>query len=237
MITLALEFSSAVRSVAVAKADATSGRSTVLGKASDQTDPKSRPLVLIERALEAAAIRRDEIECVVVGLGPGSYTGIRSAIAVAQGWQLGRDLRLLGLGSIESIAAQAQARGWNGRISVMIDAQRNEFYFAAYEITANERREIQPLRLASLEDVRQLVRNASGHSNETLRPGEAVPRVIGPEVTKWFPHGDVIYPDATALAFLAEGRTDFVSGEQLEPIYLRAPSFVKAPPPRPIPPV
>jgi len=41
--------------------------------------------------------------------------------------------------------------------------------------------------------------------------------------------------DAATLAQLASGRTNFVAGERLEPIYLRETKFVKAPPPRVLP--
>ena len=61
---------------------------------SDTTDQlKTGPLVLIEQALQQAQIGREEIQRLGIGIGPG-YTGIRSAIAVAQGWQLARDTEL-----------------------------------------------------------------------------------------------------------------------------------------------
>ena len=56
--------------------------------------------------------------------------------------------------------------------------------------------------------------------------------IVGPEVTRWFPAGKIIFPRAAMLAKLAMGRADFVSGNSLEPIYLRETSFVKAPAPR-----
>jgi len=43
-----------------------------------------------------------------------------------------------------------------------------------------------------------------------------------------------LFPSAAALALLAAGQRDAVSGDKLEPIYLREVSFVKAPPPRQI---
>jgi hypothetical protein len=42
----------------------------------------------------------------------------------------------------------------------------------------------------------------------------------------------VLFPRAATLGHLARDRFDFVAGERLEPIYLRQPRFVKAPPPR-----
>ena len=64
---------------------------------------------LIETALGQAQIEREQIDCLAVGLGPGSYTGIRAAISIAQAWQLARNVRVLGVGSVECFALQAQA--------------------------------------------------------------------------------------------------------------------------------
>jgi hypothetical protein len=59
--------------------------------------------------------------------------------------------------------------------------------------------------------------------------------IVGPEVTNWLPGSRVLFPRAATLGRLARGRTDFVPGEKLVPIYLRATQFVKAPPPRIVP--
>jgi tRNA threonylcarbamoyl adenosine modification protein YeaZ len=168
-------------------------------------------------------LEREDIECLAIGVGPGSYTGIRAAISIAQGWQLVReDVRLLGLSSVECLASQAQAEALHGRVNFVIDAQRNEFYLATYELEAAGARVIEPLRLAVFSEVAARV--------------EAGQAIIGPEANRWFPTARLLFPDAGALAKLAAGRTDFVSGESLEPIYLRETSFVKAPPRRVLPP-
>ena len=56
--------------------------------------------------------------------------------------------------------------------------------------------------------------------------------MIGPEADRWFPSARVMSPAAAAIGQLAAGRTDFVSGDKLEPVYLRETNFVKAPPAR-----
>jgi len=173
---------------------------------------------MIEQVLAEAKIEREQIDVLAVGLGPGSYTGIRAAISIAQGWQLARGVKLLGVSSVECLAAQARAENILGRVSVVIDAQRNEFYLATYEITADGWRETAPLKILSLAEVQSRT-GADGI-------------LIGPEVTRWFPDGRVIFPRAAALAELAARRSDFVPGEKLEPIYLRETNFVKAPPAR-----
>ena len=216
MKMLAFEFSSPQRSVAAADG------AGAVGEAIDTAPGNSmKPLALTEAALRQTGLEREQVECIVIGLGPGSYTGIRAAIALAQGWQLGRGVKLLGVSSAEGVAAQAQAEGVSGKVAVTIDAQRGEFYLAGYEISAGTLRVVSPLQLATLAEAR--ARELAGE------------RLIGPEVTRWFPAGRVVFPRAAMLAQLATGRSDFVAGEKLEPIYLRETTFVKAPPSRILP--
>jgi tRNA threonylcarbamoyl adenosine modification protein YeaZ len=212
MKILALEFSSPQRSVAVLRSEMQVSEIVETGLGA------TRALGMVEDALRESKLEREEIDCLVVGLGPGSYTGIRGTISLAQGWQLAREIKLLGLSTVECLAAQAQADGLTGRIHIAIDAQRNEFYLATYEINANSYQETEALKIVSLAEV-----NAREQSGEIL---------VGPEVTRWFPNGRVLFPSAETLARLALNRTDFVRGEKLEPIYLRETSFVKAPPSR-----
>jgi tRNA threonylcarbamoyladenosine biosynthesis protein TsaB len=220
MKILALEFSSPQRSVAVTQ-ERTGAEPLASGEAIETGARSTNALGLVEEALQQAQIELAQIEGLAIGLGPGSYNGIRLAIALAQGWQLARPVKLLGISTADCLAAQAQADGIFGRVQVVIDAQRGEFYLAGYEITWEARREIEPLHLAGLPEV-QARQQAGGI-------------LIGPEVNKWFPGSRVLYPRAATLGWLARGRTDFVPGEELKPIYLRETQFVKAPPSRILP--
>jgi len=215
MKILALEFASERRAVAVVVEGHLHGDAIEIGGRT------TRSCALIERALHQAGLEREAIECIAVGLGPGSYTGIRAAIAVAQGWQLGRDVRLLGISTIDCLVAQVQATGIAGRLYVAIDAQRNEFYLAGYQLSEKEASQSEALHLASLGEVQKKALLG------TL--------LIWPELQAVFPQGKVLAPDAAMLGKLAAVRDDFVGGEKLEPIYLREAAFVKAAPPRLIP--
>jgi tRNA threonylcarbamoyladenosine biosynthesis protein TsaB len=207
MIILALEFSSLQRSVAIAR------DGLVLAESSETGGRGTNAFGLIEKVLATGKIRREEIEVLAVGLGPGSYTGVRVALAIAQGWQLATGVKLLGIGSTECLAAQAQAEKIFGRVDVVIDAQRGEFYLAAFEISEDGVKEIEPLKIVAAAEV-----ESRAGAGEIL---------TGPEAVRWFPPGKVLFPQAAMLAALAARRADFVSGETLEPVYLREANFVK----------
>ena len=215
MKILAVEFSSEQRSVAVVQAGGEPGP-VLLGRALELGG--HRALGLVEDALRQAHCEREEIETIAVGLGPGSYTGIRGAIALAQGWQLGRGVNVIGISSVECLAAGAEQEKVLGPINIIVDAQRNEYYLARYEITPGAWRETEALRLASLAEIDALARR-----------GE---QLLGPGVAERFPSARNLYPDAAILGRLASERRNYVPGEKLEPIYLRETAFKKAPPSR-----
>ena len=210
MKILAVEFSTEQRSIAVLDGEKLLGHAVEAGG--------RNVISLVERALQSASCEREDIECLAIGIGPGSYTGIRGAIALAQGWQLGRAIKTIGISTVECLAAQAQQEKIHGDINVVVDAQRNEFYLARYQITAKERTEIEPLRLASFAEIEKLAQSGA--------------LVLGPELTKWFPSAKNLYPEAATLGQLVAGRADFLSADKIEPIYLRETSFKKAAPPR-----
>ena len=218
MKILALEFSSALRSVAVLNF-AADGRVQSRSEVVDASPANSvKPFEMIEQALRETGLEREAIECIAVGIGPGSYTGIRAAIALAQGWQLARGVKLLGVSSAECIATQAWAEGIAGKLSVVIDAQRGEFYLASYETAGGSLEEISPLRIVSRAEVEARV--------------QAGDVLLGPDALLFGPSAQKIFPGALMLGGLARGRGDFIAGSELAPIYLREAAFVKAPPPR-----
>lgn len=208
MTILALEFSSEERSVAVAR------DGVVLDEAIQTGGRGTAAFSMIEKVLAQAKIEREEIETIAVGLGPGSYTGVRAAIALAQGWELAREIKTIGVSSVETVAAQAQTESFLGRVNVVVNAQRGEFYFAAYEVTKTALKEITPLKILPLAEVQALVKEGG--------------ILIGPEASKFFPEGRPIFPHASVVARLAAARGVVLPGEKLEPIYLRETSFVKA---------
>jgi tRNA threonylcarbamoyl adenosine modification protein YeaZ len=216
---LCLEFSSSRRSVALIRPGRDSAKPQVLGTASDSGSKPSNPLVLVDEVFRDAGASRDHLQGIVIGLGPGSYTGVRSSIALGQGWALAKPVRLFGIDSSECLAAQAQEAGWFGRASILIDAQRDGFYLATYLLKPEARERIEPLRLIARTELEETLRGRSSF-------------LVGPGVTRWWPEGRDLFPDASALAALWQANSAPTEPEQLEPIYLRDPGFIKAPPPR-----
>ena len=216
MKILAIEYASAQRSVAVL--DSQKGSQFEIIEAGGRA---AKTFQSITAALRNAELEPKQIECVAIGLGPGSYTGIRAAIALAQGWQLATNINLLGISSMEALAREAQHEGLRDTVHLVIDAQRNELYHAAYEISDARCAVVHSLKLMSLQEVQTAIDEGGV--------------VAGPEVSRWFQHGKILHPRALRIAELALENQNFVPGQDLVPIYLRQTTFVKAPPARLLP--
>jgi len=207
MKILALEFSSPLRSVAVSSGTGQEGY------AEEKGGRETMAFGMIESALSQAGLLRNEVECIAIGLGPGSYAGIRIAIAIAQGWQMASGVNLLGISSAEVVAAQAASSGSGQQVLVGLEAQRGQLYVAQYDVASLE----QPILIKAFHPSAQA--DASLNRMDLLteeKPGAGHPRPAG----------------ARMLARIASHRADFVSGSALEPVYLRKADFVKAPVPR-----
>jgi len=75
---------------------------------------------------EAIAVRT--IDEVIVGMGPGPFTGLRIGIAFAQSFALARNISVRGVCSLDAIAAQVDEKDF----IVTVDARRKEVYWARY---------------------------------------------------------------------------------------------------------
>lgn len=83
-------------------------------------------------ALEGAEIGFQDLDAVCVGMGPGSYTGLRIGTAAAKGYCFALGIPLLAVNSLESLAMPFLGKGYDAIIP-MVDARRMEVYTAVFE--------------------------------------------------------------------------------------------------------
>jgi tRNA threonylcarbamoyl adenosine modification protein YeaZ len=79
-------------------------------------------------ALVQEALGVSDVDEVVVGMGPGPFTGLRVGIAFAQSFALTREIPVRGVCSLDAIAAQIQEADF----IITVDARRKEVYWARY---------------------------------------------------------------------------------------------------------
>jgi tRNA threonylcarbamoyladenosine biosynthesis protein TsaB len=101
----------------------------------DDPEPGVRPghanrlLGAAEAALEQAGVTWEEVERIAVGVGPGSFTGLRIGIATARALAQARGLPLVGVSSLEALARGA---GEADLVLAVLDARRGEAFAAAW---------------------------------------------------------------------------------------------------------
>ena len=79
-------------------------------------------------ALVQEALTVSDVDEVVVGMGPGPFTGLRVGIAFAQSFALARGISVRGVCSLDAIAAQIDKQDF----IITVDARRKEVYWARY---------------------------------------------------------------------------------------------------------
>ena len=88
----------------------------------------------IDELLAEHGIGRDGIACVACGRGPGSFTGVRIAMATAKGVASALGVGLVGFSTLDAVAWNAWAAGVRGSLLVTADAMRKEVYPVRYDV-------------------------------------------------------------------------------------------------------
>jgi len=92
-------------------------------------------LALVDNVLEQAGIKKQTIECLAFGRGPGAFTGIRVATAVTQGLAVGLDVPVVPVSDLLNIAYQQHLTTNQNHIITCIDARMGEIYSAEFEFS------------------------------------------------------------------------------------------------------
>ena len=167
----------------------------------------------IQSLLAEAGLALRELDAIAFGHGPGSFTGLRTACAVAQGLAFGAGVPVLGIDTLLAVAEQAHSQEGCSQVLAVLDARMDEVYAGGYELEHGawiRRGEFslgKPEAL-SLPSGWSLAGNAFDAYGERLPPG---PRVA-------------CLPDAAALirlapALLAAGCA--VPADRALPLYIR----------------
>ncbi|MHC9086802.1 tRNA (adenosine(37)-N6)-threonylcarbamoyltransferase complex dimerization subunit type 1 TsaB [Luteimonas sp. RIT-PG2_3] len=177
-----------------------------------------------EALLAEAGLRKSQLDAIAVGRGPGAFTGVRLAIALAQGIALALDRPVLPVSTLAAIAMQGQAGpDAPGRVLAAIDARMGEIYAAAFLRTADGVQALSHEYVAAPATV-ALPDDDAGWQGLGTGFGAAEGALLQALPGRWAHVDAAVLPhaaDVARLAAAAFARGEAVAAEQLAPAYLR----------------
>ena len=135
----------------------------------------TRLLAMTAELLTRAGVAWSALDRVAVGLGPGTFTGLRVGIATARGLAQSLSVELVGVSSLRALAQAAAEGGGHRGLLAVIDARRGEAFAAAYgHVGEGSLSELLPARALPPEDLGSVVQQAEQRGGEPLAPWLAV---------------------------------------------------------------
>lgn len=179
----------------------------------------SRQLIpTIGRLMAQAGLQFAELDAIAFGNGPGSFTGLRTACAVAQGLAFGANLKVLPIDTLLALAEEARFKHASSlaqwQVQALLDARMDEMYAADYLFDSGQWQQVKGCRLIRPEDLSldgegPLAGNVFASYGARLPAGVARIEAL---------------PTASALLRLAPALLAFggaVAPEQALPLYIR----------------
>lgn len=216
---LALDTSTENCSVALTVGDQTFYRSEVSPRGHT-----TKILPMVDEVLNEAGVKLHEVDVLAYGRGPGSFTGVRIGIGIAQGLAFGANLPMIGVSTLAAMAQATYRLNGTKNAACAIDARMSEVYWGRYSRQENG-------EWLSIDDEcviapQKLVENveADAHSWALAGTGWAAYQQELSGLKLKGKEGNVLYPEAMDIAFLA--RFEFEKGnttnaEESSPVYLR----------------
>jgi tRNA threonylcarbamoyladenosine biosynthesis protein TsaB len=90
-------------------------------------------LPMVDALLNEAHVTLRELDCLAVGRGPGSFTGVRIAVSVAQGLAFGAGLKVVPISDLAALAQRAAVEHRARNVLACMDARIGEVYWGAFE--------------------------------------------------------------------------------------------------------
>jgi tRNA threonylcarbamoyladenosine biosynthesis protein TsaB len=185
-------------------------------------------LPMVDQILTQAGIKLAQLDGLVFGQGPGSFTGVRIGIGVAQGLAFAADLPLVGVSTLQTLAQLGYQQSGKQTVVAAIDARMGEVYNGIYQLNAEQL--MMPVGAETVLTPEQFISHCQQFGVTEQTPAYTVG-------TGWDAHAasfmklstnpgaiQVLYPQAEAMLALALPKfnaNDTVTAEQAQPVYVR----------------
>lgn len=198
------------------------GGRTVTRAAITPREHSQRILGFVQEVLAEQQISLADIDALVVGHGPGSFTGVRIGVSVAQGLAFSHDIPVIAVSTLAALAQQAIRLHNAETVVSAIDARMQEIYVAPFSNYGGFATALGEPHMAPLDDITQqlwwpaltgtVVGAGTGWQayGDALNPAKAVAVL-----------DDVTLPLAEDMLEWALAHGEPVAAEKLEPLYVR----------------
>ncbi|MHA2727997.1 tRNA (adenosine(37)-N6)-threonylcarbamoyltransferase complex dimerization subunit type 1 TsaB [Vibrio campbellii] len=187
-------------------------------------DHTKKVLPMVDEVLKEAGLTLQDLDALAFGRGPGSFTGVRIGIGIAQGLAFGADLPMIGVSTLASMAQASYRLHGATDVAVAIDARMSEVYWARY--TRQENGEWAGVDAECVIPPARLAEEAQADDKTWTKAGtgwDAYQEDLG-KLPFNLTSGDVLYPDSQDIVILAEQelkKGNTVPVEESSPVYLR----------------
>jgi tRNA threonylcarbamoyladenosine biosynthesis protein TsaB len=210
----------------------TSTRSTVLGlqlgsdvidRTSPDVDAHSREILpSIESLIREAGILIEDLDGIVFGQGPGSFTGLRIAVGVVQGLGYGLDLPVVPVSSMACIAQSVIQTINPPLVFVGLTARLEEVYYGAYKFEEGIAEAVIPEGVVDLSELPQLpVGEWLGCGNAMPELGTKIQAVTGVSFKSVSSESVPTIRNLLSIGSFKFSRGESVNAMQATPVYLR----------------
>lgn len=217
MKVLAIDTSTYVMGVAVVDGDVVLGEIVTNLKKNHSL----RLMPAIEQLMKEVGMTPDELERIVVGHGPGSYTGVRIGVTTAKSLAFALNIPIVGVSTLEMLAQNG--RFFDGWICPFIDARRGQVYTGLYKASGTKILAQQPDQLVLMEEWLEKLKITNQRvlflSNDLPLHKETIERILGKKAV--FPVLSMQNPRSSELALLGIEKEPEQSVHTFVPQYLQ----------------
>lgn len=181
-------------------------------------------LPTVDDVVKEAGLTLSDLDYIAYGRGPGSFTGVRIGISIAQGLAFGLDLKMVGVSTLQAMAQQAlQENPACESVYAAIDARMGEIYFAHY-INVDGQMSLQGIEVVIkpellIEQQQTIIENSILVGTGWQAYPELLAHFSGTSILS-----DILYPNSSFMLSAAAqfiDQDEAVEPELATPVYLR----------------
>lgn len=183
-----------------------------------------RILPIVRQVLSESGISLNSLDALAFGQGPGSFTGVRIGIGIAQGLALGADLPMIGVSTLKTMAQGAYRLTGAKRVLSAIDARMGEVYWGAYVLNAEGEWQCRQDEAVLLpQQAKSQIAMLEGEWHSVGTGWQTYPDMREASNIR-ITDGDMLLPDSVdmlPLALVSWQKGETVAVENASPVYLR----------------